>query len=487
MILNYRAIIKISGILILILAGLMLPSLLVSFFYGEGDAINAFLLSIFSMLLVGSMITFTVKADFAHLKIRDGFAIVALCWTLSSLLGAIPFIISGYIPNFFDAFFETVSGFTTTGSSILTDIEALPKGLLFWRSFTHWVGGMGILVLAIALLPMLGINGQRIARAETTGPIFGKLTPKISESSKILYTIYVGMTLLEIILLLPGEMTLFDAMIHTFGSVGTGGFSNYNTSIAHYDNAYYEIVISVFMLLAATNFTLYYYVLKGRWKDFFSDSELRLYLLIVAISVLLIAFNLWLNDSYNSMGQSVRYALFQSASIITTTGYASANYDLWPAFSKMILFILMFIGGCSSSTGGGIKVIRILLLFKLLRRGVGIRLHPRAVFSTKINEKPIPADTISAVVSFIFLYMGIYFVGTLLLSLENFDLITTASAVAACLGNIGPGFNLVGPVLNYSIFSDLSKLMLSILMLVGRLELFTIILLFTRYFWNPDK
>ncbi|MDD3168758.1 MAG: TrkH family potassium uptake protein [Eubacteriales bacterium] len=487
MILNYKAIIKISGILIVILACLMLPSLLVSHIYGESDASNAFLASVIPMLVVGSIIIFTVKADFRHLKIRDGFAIVALCWTLSSLLGSFPFIISGYIPNFFDAFFETVSGFTTTGSSILTDIELLPKGLLFWRSFTHWIGGMGILVLTIALLPMLGLNGQRIVRAETTGPIFGKLTPKISESSKILYLIYFGMTILEILLLLPGDMSLYDAMINTFGSVGTGGFSNYNSSIAHYDNAYYEVVIAVFMLLAGTNFTLYYFALKSRWKDFFSDSELRLYLLIVTASMLLIALNLRFSGSYDTMGESVRFSFFQSASIITTTGYVTADFDLWPAFSKMVLFILMFIGGCSSSTGGGIKVIRILLLFKLLKRGIGIRLHPRAVISIKVNERPIPSDTLSGVVNFVFLYMGIFFVGTLLLSLENFDLITTASAVAACLGNIGPGFNLVGPVLNYSIFSDWSKFMLSLFMLAGRLELFTIILLFTRQFWNPDK
>lgn len=487
MILNYRALIKISGILLVILACLMLPSLLVSYLYSEAEAVSAFLFSILPMLLLGIIINYAVKADFSHLKVRDGFAIVALCWTLSSLFGSAPFILSGYIPNFADAFFETVSGFTTTGSSILTDIEALPKGILFWRSFTHWIGGMGILVLAIALLPMLGINGQRIAKAETTGPIFGKLTPRISESSKILYLIYFGMTILEILLLLPGDMDLYDAMINTFGSVGTGGYSNYNTSIAHYDNAYYEMVITAFMLLAGINFTLYYYILKGRWKEFFADSELRLYLFIVAASMLLIALNLWFSDTYDSFGESVRFSLFQSASIITTTGFATADFDLWPSFSKMILFILMFIGGCSSATSGGIKVIRILLLFKLIKRGIGIRLHPRAVIAIKVNERPISSDTLSAVVNFVFLYMGIFFVGTLLLSLENYDLITTASAVAACLGNIGPGFNLVGPVMNYSLFSDLSTFMLAILMLAGRLELFTIILLFTRQFWNPDK
>ena len=487
MILNYKAIVKLSGIIILILAGLMLPSLFVSFLYGESEAVSAFLYTIAPMLVAGSCITLSVKADFNHLKIRDGFAIVALCWTLGSVLGAVPFVLSGEIPNFFDAFFEAVSGFTTTGSSILTDIEALPKGLLFWRSFTHWIGGMGIIVFAIALLPMLGISGQRIAKAETTGPTFGKLTPKLSESAKILYTIYVGMTVLQVVLLMLGGMSLYESLINTFGSVGTGGFSNYNISITHYNNLYFEMVIGIFMFLAGTNFTLYYYALKGNWREFFSDSELRTYLIIFGSAVLLIALNLWHSGNYDSIGQSLRFSFFQSSSIMTTTGFASTDFDLWPSFSKMILFILMFIGGCSSSTAGGIKVIRILLLFKLLKRGIGIRLHPRAIFSIKVNEKPIPADTISAVANFVFLYFAIFFTGTLLLSLENFDLITTASAVAACLGNIGPGFNMVGPMLNFSLFTDASTFMLAIIMLIGRLELFTIILLFTRQFWNPDR
>ncbi|HML36951.1 MAG TPA: TrkH family potassium uptake protein [Bacillota bacterium] len=465
----------------------MLPSVLVSILYGEADATEAFIRTIAPMLVVGAIITFAVKADFHHLRIRDGYVIVALCWTLASVLGSIPFIVSGCIPNFSDAFFETVSGFTTTGSSVLTDIESLPKGLIFWRSFTHWIGGMGIIVFAIALLPALGISGQRIAQAETTGPTFGKLTPKMTDSAKILYSIYLSMTVLEVALLMLGGMSLFDALINTFGSVGTGGFSNYNASIMHYNNLYYELVIGVFMLLAGVNFTLYYHVLRGHWRDFFSDSELKFYLIIFGTAVLLIALNLWISGNYESPGRSLRYSFFQSASVMTTTGFASADFDLWPSFSKMVLFILMFIGGCSSSTSGGIKAVRVLLLFKLMKRGIAVRLHPRAVVSIKLGGKPVPADTLSAVANFVFLYVGIFFVGTLLLSLENFDLITTSSAVASCLGNIGPGFNLVGPVMNFSLFSDASTLMLAMIMLIGRLELFTIILLFTRQFWNPDR
>lgn len=487
MVLNYKAIMKLSGIIIIILGGAMIPSLLVSYYYDETDTANSFLLSIVPMLIIGGIIIRTVKVDFTHLKIRDGYAIVALCWTLVSALGAIPFVISGYIPNFIDAFFEAVSGFTTTGCSILTDIEALPKGLLFWRSFTHWIGGIGIIIFAIALLPALGISGQKIAGVETAGPTFGKLVPKLTQSSKILYLIYFVMTILEILLLALGGMGLYDAMINTFGSVGTGGYSNYNASIAHYDNVYFEIVIALFMILAGTNFTLYYFVIRKRWKEFISDSELRLYLLIILSATMLIAFNLWLSNSYDTMGESLRFSFFQTASVITTTGFASANFDLWPTFSKMILFVLMFIGGCSSSTSGGIKVMRILLLLKYIKRGISIRLHPRAVISIKINDKSVPSDTVSAVINFTFLYFAVFLIGTLLLSLDNFDLITTTSATAACLGNVGPGFNLVGPVMNYSIFSDLSTLLLSFLMLIGRLELFTIILLFTRQFWNPDK
>ncbi len=487
MVLNYKAIIKLSGIIIDLLACLMIPSMLVSVIYGETEIAGFFIITIIPMLIIGSIIAYKVKVEFSHLKIRDGFVIVALCWTLGSVLGAIPFFISGYIPDFIDAFFETVSGFTTTGSSILTNIEILPRGLLFWRSFTHWVGGMGIIVFAIALLPMLGISGQRIAKAETTGPTFGKLTSKMTESAKILYLIYVGMTLIEIVLLMLGGMDLFDAMIHTFGTVGTGGFSDYNASVAKFNSLYIEIVISIFMLLAGTNFTLYYYALRGHWREFFSDSEMRCYLIIFSSAVLLITLNLWSSSIYDTVGESFRYSLFQSASLMTTTGFASTNFDLWPTFSKLILLILMFIGGSSSSTAGGMKVIRILILFKLLKRGIAVRLHPRAVVSIKVNHKALPADTISAVVNFVFLYLGIFFIGILLLSFENFDLITTFSAVAACLSNIGPGFGMVGAVMNYSIFSDLSTLMLALLMLIGRLELFTIILLFTRQFWNPDK
>lgn len=487
MILNYRAIFKLFGNILIILALCMLPALVLSFLYKEMDCTKAFVATMVPMLIVGTILTLKIEVLSTHLKIRDGYMVVALSWLTTSVLGAIPFMFSGAIPNFADAFFETASGFSTTGATILPDVEILPKSLLFWRSFTHWIGGMGILVFAIVLLPALGISGQSIAKAETTGPTVGKLAPKLSDSLKILYKFYIGMTLMEILLLLLGDMSLFDAFIHTFGSVSSGGFSNYNASTGYFNSLYIDIVITLFMMLSGINFTLFYYLSIGRWHEVFHDRELRLYLFILLSSSALIALNLWFTRIYESPGEALRYASFQSVSIMTTTGYMNDNFDLWPTFSKMLLFILMFIGGSSSSTSGGIKVIRILILLKLVKRSMARRLHPRAVIAMKFDGKPVSTDTISAVTNFVFLYIAIFSLGTILLSLENHDLLTTASAVAACLGNIGPGFNMVGPTLNYSIFSDLGTFFLGMMMLVGRLELFTIILLFSKQFWNPDK
>lgn len=487
MILNYKAITKIIGSIILIIAISMIPSFLVSLFYSENEAATAFIKSMVPMLVIGVILTLGFKPESLNLKLRDGFAIVALCWLLASLLGSMPFMISGYIPRFADAFFETASGFSTTGSTILTDVEILPKGLLFWRSFTHWLGGMGILVFAIALLPNLGIAGHRIAKAETTGPTLGKLMPKMSDTAKILYIIYMVFTILETLLLLFGGMNLVDALIHTFGSVGTGGFSNYNDSVGHFNSTYIDMVISFFMILCGVNFTLFYLIIKKHIKEFFSDAELKGYFIILIGSVILIAFNLWHTKTYSSIGESLRFSIFQTSSIMSTTGYATDNFDLWPSFSKMILFFLMFVGGCSSSTTGCIKVVRIVVLSKLIKRGIALRLHPHAVISVKMDGKAISADTVSSITSFIFLYLTIFVFGSIVISWDNFDLITNLSAMASCLGNVGPGFSLVGPALNFSIFSEPIKIFLAFVMLAGRLELFTIILLFTPSFWNPDK
>ena len=487
MVLNYPLIAKITLAITVLIGVAMIPSALVSAIYAETDCMVAFIKCILPMVFVGLLGMKLIHIKSPSLKLRDGFLVVALCWFLASLLGSLPFLLSGAIPSFADAFFETTSGFSTTGSSILTDIEILPRGILFWRSFTHWLGGMGILVFFVALLPALGIGGQNIINAETTGPIKDKLTPKVSDSAKILYFIYIGMTLLEIILLMAGGLSFYDALIHTFGTVGTGGLSTYNTSIAHFDSLYVDMIIALFMFLSGINFNLYYQLLRGKVREFFHDYELRGYLVILGIAILLIAMNLYSTHTYESLGDALRYSVFQSSSIITTTGYATADFDLWPTFSKTVLFLLMFVGGCSSSTGGGVKVIRVLLLFKLIRRGMHRRLHPRAIIPVKLSGKAVPSEIVSGVSSFIFLYIGLIFLGTLLISLENIDLVSAATAVIASIGNIGPGFSLVGPTMNYSFFSAPAKVLLSLFMMVGRLELFTIILLFTPAFWDPDR
>lgn len=422
----------------------------------------------------------------AMLKVRDGFLIVGLCWIVSTLLGAVPFLLSGSIPDFFDAFFESCSGFSTTGASILTDVEALPKSMAFWRSFTHWIGGMSILVFAVALMPSLGINGQNIGVSDAPGPTLEKITPKMSDTAKALCAAYILFTFAETVLLCAGGMSLYDAFIHTFGSVGTGGFSNYNDGIAHFDSPYIDSVITIFMLLSGANFNLYYMSLRNGPAFIIRDAEFRFYLLIVISASVLVAANLYFTGVFDGVGRSVRYSVFQTASILTTTGFAADNFDLWPTFSKMILLLLMLIGGCSSSIGGGIKVVRILVLLKLIHRGIATRLHPNVIVTAKMNNKNVPPDTVTAIVNHVFLYMVVVFLSTLLISLNNLGLITSITSVLACVGNIGPGFDLIGPAGNFSVFAAPAKLLLSFLMLAGRLELFTLFILFMPRFWNPN-
>ncbi len=485
--LNWNVIFRVTGALFIVIGFSMLPAMIVSIIYDEPNIIEAFIKSMIPSIFFGGLLMYLNKQKEGKTKGRDGYIIVALCWILASVIASVPFVISGAIPNPIDAFFETCSGFSTTGASILTDVEAMSKGLLFWRSFTHWLGGMGILIFAIALLPSLGISGQAIAKAEAPGPTLDKLTPKLSDTAKMLYLLYICFTVAETILLMFGGLSLFDSLVHTFGTVGTGGFSSYNDSIAHFDSAYVDVVISIFMIMSGVNFNLYFIIFRQNLKGFFKDVEFRFYLSFIGISTLLIGISLYATGSISNIGTSFRYSLFQTATIISTTGYATTNYDLWPTFGRMLLFILMFIGGCSCSTGGGIKVVRIVVILKLIKRGISLKLHPNAYVSLKMNNKPLPIDTVSAIASFVFLYMLTIFAGTILISLNGFSLLTSFSAVAACLGNIGPGFDLVGPVMNYSIFSNGSKLVLSFLMLAGRLELFTMFLLLTPRFWNPNR
>ena len=476
---NYKMIGFVIGRILVTEAALLALPLIVALLYGE--AAYPFLIPMALLVLIGLLLGVRRPARTA-LYARDGLAIVALAWIAVSAFGAMPFVISGDIPFYVDAFFETVSGFTTTGASILTEVESLSRGGLFWRSFTHWVGGMGVLVFVMAILPMSDGHGMHIMRAEVPGPTVGKLVSRMSDTAKILYGIYLALTLVEIVLLLAGGMPLFDACIHSFGSAGTGGFSCRNLSVGAYQNPYFDIVIGIFMLMFGVNFNLYYFLLIRRFRDVFHSEELRSYLLIVAAAV--VAITVDIAHLYDSVSTSLCHAFFQVSSIITTTGYATTDFNAWPTFSKGILVVLMFIGACAGSTGGGIKVARVVILVKASYGDMRRMLHPNAVSTVRFEGKPLTDRNLRGVHLFLTVYILVFTVSFLLLSLEQFDLVTTFTALAACINNIGPGLELVGPMGNFSAFSPWSKLLLSFNMLVGRLEIFPMLLLCAPSIWK---
>lgn len=479
---NFWLVTRIVGkILIFESVGMIIP-IGISLSYGQNDWV-AFLLSACICLTLGFLLSRAPVKSYST-GIHEGFSVVTLGWIAISIFGALPFYISGAIPSYVDSLFETISGFTTTGASLLTEIESLPYGILFWRSFTHWIGGMGILVFTVAILPAMGAGSFQILKAESPGPLSEKVAPRVKDTAKIFYSLYIGMTFLEIIFLLFGGMNLFDSITHTFATVGTGGFSTKNTSVAYFQSPYIQWVITIFMLMAASNFTLYFFALKGKLRDVLKDEELRTYLVIVAVSTIVILIDLTQNHVFGGFFETLRHSAFQVASIITTTGFATANFDTWPELSKAVLFLLLFIGGCAGSTSGGIKNIRILIVLKCIMRDFMKVVHPHAVRTIKINKRAIPRDTVNMVNSFVLLYLGIFVVGFLVLSANGYDFVTSASTVASCLGNVGPGFGLTGPICNYSFFNDGITLFLSFLMLVGRLELFTVLCLFFPSFWK---
>lgn len=479
---NYRIVGKTLGIILIIEALLMIPSFLISIYYNQVDKYPF----LFCILLTGAVgfIMYKIKADKKAIKIKEGLAIASFGWIVLSIFGALPFVLSGSIPSFVDALFETVSGFTTTGATLVNNVEALPKGILFWRSFTHWIGGMGILVFTVAFLPVVG--GFQMFKAESPGPTADRFVPRIKDTAKILYITYITMTLVQIGLLVLGGMSLFESAAHTFGTVGTGGLSTRNASIGAYNSIYIHMVIGIFMTLSGINFSLYYALFKRRWRDVIKDQELILYLGIILASTILIALNLKAN-LYENFGLALKDAFFQVSSIITTTGYATTDFDLWPAFSKAVLFLLMFVGGCAGSTAGGIKTIRILVLLKLIKREVQKIFHPRAIIPIRVGgEKVVSNETITGITSFFALYFFIFIVSTVLISLEGIDFESSITSVAATLGNIGPGFGFIGPTRTFSGFSAWSKILFSILMLLGRLELFTMIALFVPKSWRNE-
>jgi len=477
---NYGMLRRVLGNLLVFEAFALIIPLGISSYY-RGVDLFPILHTIIIMLIFGYPLSKS-KVKSKHLKSKDALSIVTLSWFFISAFGALPFVFSGVLPSFTDAFFETVSGLTTTGATVIANVEILPKGLLFWRSFLHWIGGMGILVLALAIMPTVGVGAFQIFKAESPGPISDKIAPKMRDTAKILSTAYLGITVIETVLLMLGGMSLYEALINTFGTVGTGGFSNYNNSIAHYNNYYFFTVIAVFMAASGVNFSLYYNLYRGQIKSIFSNIEFKVYLFILTISTLLVFLNI--SGMYGNIFEDIIQAFFQVSSIMTTTGYATVDFNLWPDFSKAVLFMLMFVGGSAGSTGGSIKVIRLVILFKLIKREVQKILHPRATLPIQLNGKMLTSDVISSVTGFFFLYILLFVGGTLLISLENIGLVSAASAVAATLGNIGPGLDMVGPVQNYAFFSDPSKWLLTMMMLLGRLELFTLFLLLTPSYWK---
>lgn len=478
---NRKMVFSTTGQILLLEALMMLLPLGVSLIDGDGCWLW-FLITAAIALALGLLLVWLFRPDSQNYYAKEGFVITALAWLVLSAVGALPFVLSGQIPSYVDAFFETVSGFTTTGASILTDVEAMSRSLLFWRSFTHWVGGMGILVLLVAVLPTVSGRSIHVLRAEMPGPTMGKLLPKLRDTAKILYTIYIVMTLVEVILLVIGGMPLFDSLVHSFGSAGTGGFGIKSDSIAGY-SSYCQWVITVFMFLFGVNFNLYFMMLIGRFRSMLKSDELWAYVGIAVTAAILIGINIY--PMYNNLADVARLSTFQVSSIMTTTGYSTVDFDQWPELSRTILIILMFIGACAGSTGGGLKVSRVVLLLRTVKREFQHMLHPRSIGSVKFEGKPVENMTLVSVSTYFGLYMALFAGILLLVSLEPMiDFTSNFSAVAACFNNIGPGLGLVGPSMSYASYSDLSKIVLSIAMLLGRLELYPILFLLSPSTWT---
>ena len=474
---------RVVSVLLLIVCGFMVFPIAWAFHYQEADVIPCFLYTMGGTVIVCLAILLATRRSPTNLSTRDGFALVTLSWVFSAFVGCLPLYLSGAIPRLPDAFFEIMSGFTTTGASILTEIESLPRSMLFWRSLTHWLGGMGIVVLTIAVFPLLGIGAYQLMKAEAPGPTLDKITPKVAETAKILWFIYFGLTVAETALLMWGGMNLFDALTHTFGTLATGGFSPKNRSVGHYGSAHVDIVITVFMMLAGMNFVMHYRLITLNFRRVVGNLELRVYVAVFVVATLIIALDVY-SSEYSTFGTSLRYAGFQAASILTTTGFVTADYARWPQLAQTILFLLMFIGGCSGSTGGGIKVIRIVTLFKQGLNEMKYLAHPSGIFSIKLGGETLKKDIVYTISGFFFLYMLMLLLTTLVVASGGNDILTSLSSALVTVGNIGPGFGKIGPALNYAFYPDYIKWFLSLAMMVGRLEVYTVLVLLTPKFWR---
>ncbi len=481
---RWKFIANIIGILLIFLGLSMFAPLIVSLHYHD-LARDSFIYSM-AITIASGLILVVLSKNWGsddYINQKEGMTTVALAWTAIGLFGALPFYFSPEFTNFTDAFFESVSGFTTTGSSVMTNIEGATKSLLFWRSFIQWLGGMGIIVLSLAILPFLGVGGIQLYKAEVPSPVPDKLTPRLSDSAKILWVLYAVFTLVEIIFLLGGGMPLFEASCHAFTTMPTGGFSPKNASIAHYNSAYFDYVIVIFMVLAGINFSLHYQMLRGRTLAFWEDTECRFFLGLTLGLTLIITWNIY-GSVYASLKEAFRFASFQVASIITTTGFATADYEKFPGLSQVLLFICMFIGASAGSTGGGMKCARIIVCFKYCYRQLFKIIHPRSISHIKINGTVIPDEVLRSIMGFLALYIGLFILASILLAAMGIDMMTAFGAVAACIGNIGPGFGSVGPTENFAHIPVLGKWLLAWCMLAGRLEIYTVIILFVPEFWK---
>jgi trk system potassium uptake protein TrkH len=475
------SVIHLLGFLLMFLAGAMLLPIPFSLYYGDADTIA---------LLMSAGITFA-SGFLAHrfsnlrheLRAKEGFAVVTLGWLVFSLFGSLPFLISGTIPSLTDAFFETMSGFTTTGATILTDIEAVPHGILFWRSLTHWIGGMGIIVMSLAILPFLGVGGMQLFKAEVPGPTADKLTPRVTETAKILWGVYLLISIAEAILLMLGGMDLFEALNHTFATMATGGYSTRNASIAAFDSAYIDYVIIFFMILAGANFSLHYRFLRGDFNIHWLNKEFRYFLGIIVVATCIIGVDTFVNQ-YHNLTDTIRFTLFQVVSIVTTTGFGTADYEQWSYSSQFILLILMFIGGSAGSTGGGMKVVRVYLLMKVLLSEITRLIHPHAVIPVRANNRVVPREVTMNVLGFFVLSIVVFTAGTTVMAALGLNIETALGATAATLWNIGPGLGDVGPTDNYAHIPALGKWFLSWLMLMGRLEIYTVVVMLTPVYWR---
>jgi len=481
---NKRAVFHLVSYMTLVIGIAIIGCAGVSFYYAEPLAMQMSLIySGLFTILCAAWVGVRTRGDI-NLSRRDGFGIVTFGWVSATLFGSLPYILSGVIPHPVSAMFETMSGFTTTGASVLSDLECIPHSIHFWRALTHWFGGMGVLVLCVAILPFLGVGGMQIYRAEMPGPSKDRLTPRITTTAKLLWGVYALLTLIEAMLLkFVGKMGWFDSFCHTFGTMATGGFSTHSASIGAFDSAVIDTIIIVFMFLAGVNFSLHYYALTGKPGRYFRDPEFRFYFIFLAVASLFITFNIWLTD-YASFGRCFRDATFTATSVMTTTGFCTADFDRWPDASRLLLVLMMFIGGCAGSTGGGMKVVRVSIMIKKMIRELKLFMRPSAVIQIKLGGKPVEQEIISHISAFFAIFMLIFAMGSLIMTFFTPNLETAVTCVIATLGNIGPGLNAVGATQNYSAISPVGQGILTIFMLLGRLELYTVLILFLPSYWK---